>query len=231
MELPNRTKVEVQLAREMGKLYSDIRDDLTRKLGKTPKLENIPLDWWDEIEKRTRGVLSSSLIETYMVAAEQQLGQSSIGVDWALVNERAADWASEHVSEISKQFVGNSRQAVSKLVESYYRNGLTLGDLEKQLSSIFGPIRAEMIAITEITAAASAGEIQVSKQITQDTGLQMMAIWKTNMDERVCPICGNLNSKKAVRNNPPQWESGGNYYDAPPAHPRCRCWMSLELPK
>jgi hypothetical protein len=82
----------------------------------------------------------------------------------------------------------------------------------------FGPVRAEMISVTEITRAASQGEQQVAKELA-DAGINMIPIWQTNEDEIVCEICMPRNEQEIT----------DNFY--PPAHPRCRCWVNYKLPK
>jgi hypothetical protein len=80
------------------------------------------------------------------------------------------------------------------------------------------PIRAEMIAVTEVTRAASQGEQAIARELAR-AGIVMTPIWNTNQDDIVCPLCGPKNGKEI--------EDG----QFPPRHPRCRCWVSYELPK
>jgi hypothetical protein len=47
----------------------------------------------------------------------------------------------------------------------------------------------------------------------------MVPIWQTSNDERVCPICGPKHGKEIT---------DGKF---PPAHPRCRCWVTYEFPE
>jgi DNA-binding transcriptional ArsR family regulator len=229
VEIPDREKLEARLARELGKVNAQIRAEILDALGDPPKIENVPDILWSKADVILRGILSSYLTNIYMDASERQLNQSSIGIDWSLVNSRASDWASIHAGEMAKDINMNSRQAISAAVDAYYRNGLTLGDVEARLSSIFGPVRSEMIAVTEITRAAVQGELQISSQIEKDAGIKMVPIWQTSNDDIVCPVCGPLNKKKA--SGVTTWESNGKTYGPPPAHPRCRCWINLELPK
>jgi len=82
--------------------------------------------------------------------------------------------------------------------------------------------RALLIARTEIARAYQEGKRQtILKAIDNGTISGATKTWLTAEDERVCSICEPLGREE---NNPIKMNeqfSGG--YDAPPAHPRCRC--------
>jgi SPP1 gp7 family putative phage head morphogenesis protein len=85
------------------------------------------------------------------------------------------------------------------------------------LANTFGRSRAETIAVTEVTRAAAEGGRLYQQQL-QQAGFTFDRIWRTSNDERVCPVCGPLDGK-------PEAEWGG--LDSPPAHPNCRCSVTL----
>lgn len=94
-------------------------------------------------------------------------------------------------------------------------------DWDRKASEIFSPGRTEAIAITNTTEAISKGEGGFIGRTRLELGWQVTAIWQTEKDERVCPICRPLDGKPE------------SYYaplvGAPPAHPRCRCWQTYRL--
>jgi hypothetical protein len=104
---------------------------------------------------------------------------------------------------------------------------MTIGDLESRLSSAYGPVRAEMISVTEITRAAEQGENgAIGLLLGDNPGIEREDIWQTSQDDRVCLVCGPLNDRKAggYDGNQPYWthpDSGARVQI--PAHPRCRC--------
>ena len=49
----------------------------------------------------------------------------------------------------------------------------------------------------------------------------LTAIWVTERDGRVCPICRPLDGQVDV-----DWED--QFPNGPPAHPNCRCWLKFE---
>ncbi|MEA4922169.1 MAG: phage minor head protein [Eubacteriaceae bacterium] len=80
--------------------------------------------------------------------------------------------------------------------------------------------RAQMIARTELMFAYNAGEIGSVRQAISD-GMMMpttMKRWSTAKDARVCPECQELSGITI-----PVDRLFPGDYDAPPAHPHCRC--------
>lgn len=114
-----------------------------------------------------------------------------------------------------------TRAAITKAADLYRRTpGMTRGQLEQILAPTFGARRAESIAITETTNAASAATTY-AQQYLADAGLTFVRIWRTSNDDLTCPICAPLNGK-------PEGEWPETLKDGPAAHTRCRCFTTLE---
>jgi len=85
---------------------------------------------------------------------------------------------------------------------------------------MFGAVRAEMIATTEVTRAMSEAE-HLYKRELDERNAQTVERWLTSEDERVCDICGPLDhTLREV------W--GQQFPDGPPAHINCRCRVNIE---
>ena len=142
--------------------------------------------------------------------------QLGIGIDWGLVAEDAARWASEYSYKLVMGITDTTRRLLQEKVAQFIREpGRTIGDLTADLEPYFGKMRAEMIAVTETTRAFAEGERKTVAE-WQNYGARLEAVWHTNRDELVCPVCAALDGK-------PESEWGG--MDCP-AHPRCRCWIT-----
>lgn len=85
----------------------------------------------------------------------------------------------------------------------------------------YGRERAKSLAVTEITRARVAGERAVLDEL-ESRGATITAIWRTEQDAKVCPICRPLDGEDQFR-----WEL--DFPDGPPAHPRCRCTLEYEV--
>jgi len=228
MEIPNRDELEAELAKRFSRLSVAHRKELLTLLGDPPDYGRVPLSFWSKITTELRGALMPFLTNLFLDAAERLIGTLPIGVDWGLINTRASNWAARYGGELIKNITETTRRAVQEAIAAFFDTGMTRADLEARLARIFSPVRAEMIAITEVTRAAAEGEIEVGQELAK-AGILMTAIWNTRNDELVCPICGPLNQQPATgytEGRRPYWNDNLTV----PAHPRCRCFISWELP-
>lgn len=143
-------------------------------------------------------------------------------VSWTLVHQEAADWSSTYAFGLVSDITDTTKEQLQKIIPSYFEEGLTQGQLKQKLmndvTQALGPVRAEMIAVTEVTRAATMGELEIAKQLEQQ-GIKLVPFWATNMDDLVCNLCGPKDGKEI---------KDGRF---PPEHPRCRCWTNHQLPK
>lgn len=216
-DIPNRAQLEAELARRFSKLSAAHRRELMRLLGTPPNMGNVPAAFWEKVASELNGSFVPFMAEIYMASAERLISTLPIGVDFGLVNERAAAWARNYSGELIRNITNTTRRAVGESVAAFFERGQTRADLEAALGRLFGPMRAEMIGVTEVTRAATQGELEIARELAQD-GIVMVPVWQTNNDELVCPICSPRNGKEIT----------DNFF--PPAHARCRCWTNHELP-
>jgi len=89
--------------------------------------------------------------------------------------------------------------------------------------------RARNIAQTETTRALWEGQRQYFDRLAAEGTIdpdKMRKRWRTARDERTCPFCKPLHGKTV------KWAElwplpGGQFTDGPPAHPRCRCEVTV----
>ena len=168
-----------------------------------------------------------------MVNEALKLGTSTgVHFDPAIINTEALNWANAYTYNLVKELRGTTQDALTAVQEKLQGQlrdvlgqwqttpGMTRENLEALLEPTFGQPRAEMIAITEVTRAASAATNAYQERIGKDAGIRMVRRWQTRNDERTCEICGPLNQLLED-----QWAD--ELPDGPPAHPRCRCWTTL----
>lgn len=219
-DVENRDELERRLARVVAKEQRAELEKLLKLLGDPPVMSNVPPEYWLNGFNAIQAAVMPILEEVFIDQAEIVMRKIKISVEWDTVNEDAARWARQYSYELVKKLTEKSREGLRQAVEDYYRSNLTLGDLQKRLERWFGPVRAEMISITEITRAAVEGELNLARRLEgQNANLRMVAYWVTNNDERVCPICGPRNDTR----------QGEGWTVPPPAHPRCRCWVRHEV--
>lgn len=166
---------------------------------------------WQAEEAELVEILYQHLFTSALTGAQTGLALlgGGIGIDWGLVNEAVRRWARQMSLEQVRGIMETSRRFVTEAIADWIASGQPLDQLSATLTPMFGPVRAEMIAATEVTRAFAQGNAEAWRQSGVVSGWR----WQTAADEVVCPICGPRHG---------QVYSWGD--EQPPAHPRCRCW-------
>lgn len=217
-EFVNRSEIERKLARVIAKDLRGELDKLMGYLGDPPDLSRVPAEYWNNGWRGIQKDVEPILVATFIQQAEAAMNTMGVGVDWAVVNTTAANWARNHSAEVLQQLFNRTYEGVSATVPQYFEQGWGIRELRTALERWHSPLRAGMIAVTETTRAAVEGERAYVDQLQKETGAGMVPIWMTANDDRVCPICGPRDEKPITN---------GKY---PPAHPRCRCGVGYEWP-
>ena len=218
MDVPGREAREARIARQVASTLRGLMRRFLDLMGDPPHMEFIPQTFWDESTLELSKTLMPLLQDVYQDQALELTGTLPIGVDWALINEAAANWAKDYTFELVKKIDDTTRKTLQSAVSAFFEQGLTRAQLEARISPIWGPVRAEMIAVTEVTRAATEGERQVAREL-EKYGITMVPYWGTKNDEIVCPLCGPRNRQEIT---------DGVF---PPMHVRCRCHTNYKLPK
>jgi SPP1 gp7 family putative phage head morphogenesis protein len=142
-----------------------------------------------------------------------------IAIDWTLPNNDAAEWAIEYGRQLTGQLAKTTNERIQREIANFIRNGETIEQLIDRVQGgyLYSRSRAEAIAITETTRAYAEG----NKAAWKSAGIINKMEWRTANDELVCPVCSPLNGKIV--------SIDGEFVESiasPPAHTRCRCWLS-----
>jgi SPP1 gp7 family putative phage head morphogenesis protein len=157
-------------------------------------------------------------IERNVFGTAKQLSDG-LSVDWALANEAAARWSSQYTFELVSGIEETTRRRLQQEISGFADSGETFQQFSRRMAAgdIFSPVRSEMIAVTEVTRAFAQGNIAAWRE----SGVTQGKEWNTANDELVCPICGPLDGEEVGLDE----KFPGNL-EGPPAHPRCRCWVT-----
>lgn len=244
-DVPDREKLEKQFAKELSKLFGGFAGHLMEILEEHGySVERIPASVWQELNTKEKATLLPFLEKLSAASAVRLMDANPIGIDWAVINQAAADWARSYSTFLAGELDQTSRGAIATSIRnsiaSFFEEGLTLGQVEERLKQdptladlftadvrdklgrVYGPQRAEMIATTEITRASTEGDRLYADELARQ-GIVMDEIWETSKMENVCPICKPRDGKKLG--------DGWTRNDGPPAHPRCICTTRFVLPK
>lgn len=215
-DLINREKHERRILRLLGAASETTLADVLLLLGDPPDINKLTLEVWAEIEKRFRGVLLPELETLYLESATALMDVIGVGVNFDLINTRAADWAQRYTYDLVRGINSNSQTQLQKYISDFFRSGVDKASLEAQIARLYGPVRAEMIAVTEVTRASVEGERALADEVGK-VGLKLVPIHQSSNDDKVCPIC-------APRNGLPITDE--RY---PPLHVKCRCFVTYEV--
>jgi rubrerythrin len=200
---------EVQLYRDLKRAFQQLRQ--------------VMLDGADEITaKEFNEILYPAMrrnIETIArLFADEMRAEIGVAVN---VDALLADWAEEATRrQVEELLYPYTKDYIARAVAAWRRMpGADRAELIQMIEPVVGAKRAETVAITAATEAATAGVRAYREGLRAEHNLEYVMIWETANDERVCPICGALHGKR-------EDEWGGR--SGPPAHPRCRCGVRLE---
>lgn len=178
----NKPAVDAALQKQLASVVAGLNTDAMDNVERLIPTED------DDLREALEILLRESAGRGVRVTLEK-LGQVAIGVNWQLANEAARTWAQQYSYELVSRLNENSRRMLQETVSRWIGSGAPLDDLIASVSAIFGPVRGEMIAVTEATRAYAEGSFTSYEQA-------------------------------GFNRRPPE-------ADRPPAHVRCRCWVSL----
>jgi hypothetical protein len=228
--LTGRQAFERELQREFVATGKQRLAMLIKLLGDPPNPDNIPAKFWtvmgNDLRQRFEPILNDIYLASLRDFARVLPGAA---VDWNLANERAAQWALQYSFQAVKGINTTTQTRLQDIFDGFFREkGITVGDLRKLIQPevddlivrmkdgstrlLTSEARAKLIATTEVTRAASQSEVDEAKEL-EKAGIEMIAIWDTQHDAKVCPLCKPRDGKS----------QNSNWTVPPPAHPGCYC--------
>lgn len=176
---------------------------------------------WEALMVELRAAVTPALAATATQQAAVYAAGLNIPLDIAKINVAAWTWANGYSYELIKGITATTQQVVSQAVAQFVGTpGMTIGDVIGMLETAFGPVRAQMIAVTETTRAYSHAN-RITQVLLREMGVETVRVWRTSADEKVCDICGPLEGKAE--------DDWGDLVDGPPGHVNCRCWTTSQV--
>ena len=137
-------------------------------------------------------------------------------VDWDWLNQHAMDIARKYKYGLIKGITDTTMHQVQDAMQQWILSGERLDALSAMLEPLFGAMRAERIAATEVTRIYADGNTAA----WEASGVVGARKWMTAQDDLVCPICGELDGEVRAMG-----EDFTQEIPNPPAHVNCRCWI------
>lgn len=174
---------------------------------------------YDKLSADLQAVFLPYLDNFYIDASNNIINQTGVPIPIDELAASASEFARNYGYELVKDITNTTRTMVQNVMATYLDTpGMTKGDVEKKLQSVFGKVRADAIVVTETTRASAAVTQQAKEYYEKRLGLKYRKKWNTNADDLTCPICGRLDGK---------YED--EIEETIPAHVKCRCFWTLEL--
>lgn len=129
----------------------------------------------------------------------------------------------EFVKKMANSVVSTDSQKLEMILNEGLDQGQSVAEIEQRIRSEFSGFRktqSENIARTEVLRASNAGTLDAFKQ----SGVVSKAQWYTARDDRVEPMCAELDGK-IVPLGRAFFEDDYSSGVQPPLHPRCRCTL------
>ena len=167
--------------------------------------------------------LAPILENVYAVQIKADVNPTGVEVEPERFTNAAFDYAEREAGtrlnlEMNDTTIKNLQRVAAKLMLD---PSLSAAQITAALYPTFSPYRATLTAVTEVTRAKAAAT-NGAYDILTEYGRDVVRRWATRIDERVCPVCGPLDNKK----EPTYVKQFG---DGPPAHPNCRCRITVEV--
>lgn len=183
----------------------------------------------------TAGQLSTQALHARLKANALRAAKEPIDIrtgGFDATNPEAVKWVQDHTGELISGVLDTTRENIRALVEQAFQGDFDVDELASRIDAEIGDDdRAETIARTETMTASNEGQQEAWSQAADDgllTGDETQ-VWIITDDDRLCDECNDLDGATAGLDESFQSQSGDEY-DGPPAHPRCRCTVGLQLP-
>lgn len=217
--LKERSDLEADGTRELAAVLSRIEDELISAWEEGEEEE----EDWQGWQRLLTGALLILLLRAFIARVDELSEEIGVFLDPGQVSDWAFSWATTAAGQRAALLMSSTRRMMDRIRQSLQSGAINLDQARELTSRVFSEMRAEVIAITEITVASSAAASWFADQLSSGFGLSAGLYWATARDERVCEaVCVPLDGKDQSI-----WSS--QFPDGPPAHARCRCQLVIRV--
>ncbi len=230
-ELPNRDDLEADFAKAFGRVARMHMHEFREALGDPPDLENVPEEFWVQMQKETEDDAWLIILLIWTASAEfhgwhgPDMRLTGYGYAVNRGREFSERWVESTRSRMQKEFDKLNKPPVeSTVIDARETNRFlptkppapTREEIDDILDDVFSPKRVVQWVEDETTRARHWGG---ESAIEETVGLSPEDLWINDEHSNVCPICKPLNET-------PRSYWGRFFPDGPPSpHSRCMCWV------
>lgn len=225
MEIPNRTTYDAAFARRMSRLNSRHRRELIALLGHPPDVRRVGPEFWERVRRENEEELLVVLLLLYSEAFEYhaRLGGAAKGELSAAGRSGAEQYAKARAASIAANVADSARKHLDQVAADDWakvgqdaKDVITKTKVLADAIKMIGPIAAARIAVTETTAAQSAGG---EAGIAATVGLSNEDEWRIHPEKSMtgtCKICRPYDGR-------PRRIWSIDFPMGPPCHANCNC--------
>lgn len=133
----------------------------------------------DALTAKVRGVTDP--VRRAVIESTMRPILENVGINWDASNPFAARVLAQSASQITA--ISETTQAdVMKIIDRAFNEGLSVPDTAKLIQQGMkeaSPVRARLIARTELAAAANGGSLAATQIVESATGVKMEKVWRT----------------------------------------------------
>lgn len=176
------------------------------------------VDWKGEILDM-RILLTSTLVDAIVAGGMMTELDTNIDIGWGKGEPPALEFLKTHTLQLAGQVTNSTKKRIMESLSLSIELGESTSGAAARIADIIDDKRrAGVIAHTESVRAFTEGRLEVGKRVKADRKQ-----WDATLN--ACEICQALDGKVIKIDGT---FSGG--YNAPPAHPNCRCLIKILLP-
>ena len=206
-----RRKRERKLGRQLSEIFGVKYEEVMQLLGNAADVSKLTDAHWMRYQEDLLRILAPQLEQIYYEDFTANTERFGLTFDIEVGATDSLDFIRRYSFDLVSGITDTTRRGIQDAISKFYSQGdFLLEDVAQSLFRYYSPSRAELIAVTEVTRASG-------RELADRYGLNIVDIWLTANDDRVCPICGPRH----------QQDITDNIY--PPAHVRCRCGIRQEI--
>lgn len=225
-----KAAAEALLRRIFGVAHDDLGEIEAVATGQVAPANAFEQGWLVRYGERLRSHLAPALSTAATAAAQEIAG--SLGISWELVNQAALSWAQSYSYSWVSGLEQTTQAVLQDTISQWMASGEHLDVLTGKLTAVFNnPVRAEMVASTEVTRLYQMANEAAWRQANAELDAGIVGgTWQTAVDDIVCPICLPLHgATRSLESTEGYLHPDTGEMVIMPAHPRCRCYEKPRL--
>ena len=210
-----RIEDEIKLARSMGSFLGWQLEYIIREIRKYKG--HLPFNFWETMRLRMFNEIGDNFIGIMVHGVDGGIWAMGAGTSGYVnrdnMNISLINYARRYKNDWLSYINNTTRDFVETSIADWMNSGESIDKLVRSLrdSTMFDKVRAQRIAVTEVTRLYAMG----NQAVWEASKIIDLFTWMTANDERVCELCGPNEGKQFPLSE---------LSNLIPAHVNCRCW-------